>query len=317
MNGHFHGADPEAAIIEIATGRAVPAHLFFPPKEGALTSPAYHGGENRLYRDGYLVEFNPAANYCRAHVGAHMRELVQKASKIIGPKYRLAFSPTFEIDPRGLENAPADVQFFGCEPAMDAYSGRPTHVNLDGSVHPFRYAAGHLHISGPSVSEILSHEATTRLAAKMCDLYVALPLLALFPSKRGFLRRKYYGKAGEYRVQTYSDTVRGFEYRTPGAEIWGSMPSAGLAMGLLSWVMASFKSLAKTWDPTQEPIIQAAVNGRRDWRPLVPTNPRFYTPELLFRLANVFSDLSLGDTTHEFHSGWGEFVEHLGFKASP
>jgi hypothetical protein len=94
------------------------------------------------------------------------------------------------------------------------------------------------------------------------DLYVGAPLSFLFDSKQTFLRRRFYGQAGEFRSQKYGSGKEevGVEYRTPGPEVWNAAWVASFAMGVGRHIALNFRALAKKWDKHIEADLQLAIN---------------------------------------------------------
>ena len=323
MSGPY-GADPELCIVD-AAGQPVPAHRFFPPKAKRLET-----NYGSIYRDGFMLELNPSPSHCRALLGWSVRSLLNEAKRKVGDGYRLAPLPATRINLTDLLDSPDDVRQFGCEPAMNAYTGTWHHPNLD-ETHTWRYAGGHLHYSGYGIEAIVGNPELANLYGKMCDQFIGLPLAVMFPDPAQFQRRKYYGLAGEYRIQTYQTKrvkcynnrtgepifddfeLRGFEYRTPGPEVWNGIEPAGLALGVMACLGRHFNELRTTWDPSLEPAIQSAINtGYPDPKTLLRAVPNFYSPGLIVKCAGVFDTKTLLGTTNDLHDGWGEFAAHMG-----
>lgn len=100
---------------------------------------------------------------------------------------------------------------FGCDPDRDLFNySRQCEVE-DAKVHPYRYAGGHIHISG--IKEIEQHPLHV---LKVMVLTGGLASVAFSPNSEADRLRTYrYGKPGKYRIQEYKDGSVGVEYRTP------------------------------------------------------------------------------------------------------
>lgn len=128
---------------------------------------------------------------------------------------RHAVGPSmYMVQKNAYRNAPAEVRRLGCMPSFNLYAqpGRPS--GLPGQL---RTTGCHIHVSSPEIDK----ENYVRII-KWADLIVGATWSYL-SSETAFderMRRKYYGKAGEYRVRFYDEnaTLFGVEYRTlPGA----------------------------------------------------------------------------------------------------
>jgi len=207
-------------------------------------------------------------------------------------------TPVVRIDlVKDMADAPKDVLEFGCEGALDAYTGEPTQVHIRAMEHEYRYAGGHMHFGNPNaiylhpsyVNEgtyvqnradanrhVLAQTQEFPRLVKMLDLYVGVLDSYLFHDPRMFLRRTHYGKAGEYRIQQYPVTlntaaygqpvhhvtqmVQGLEYRTPSPMMYTNQAVIALMYGAANHVIRNYATLAKSWDVKAEPYIQHAIN---------------------------------------------------------
>ena len=243
------GGDPEGFLYK--KGVPVPAH------EAGF--PTQKESKERVFRDGWAVEFNPAPSTCRALLTSNFRDLRGYSSHLYAiarSNYHLLMVPTIEMPAGWMRDAPADVLQVGCRPAFNAYTGReerPEVSYLAG--YPYRHAGGHMHISVSAYAKTLtpiiartyrdySVSATSIQTnqwfqwyndhREVChqvmlwDRYVGLLFTYLFGSEGLALRRKMYGQAGEFRYQRHSQHSYGLEYRVPGPEIWLSSGITGL-----------------------------------------------------------------------------------------
>jgi hypothetical protein len=166
-----------------------------------------------------------------------------------------------------MKDAPVDVKQFGCEPSYCAYELTAKRPPIDAITHPYRYFGGHIHFGHPGgraskTYDWLLDRSNHPMFGKILDLRVGLPMTYLFDSAAQYLRRRYYGQAGEYRSQQYRPTKYsvGFEYRTPGPEMWRAPWLSSLFLGLGQWCAANFPAEARQWDKSIEDDLRLAIN---------------------------------------------------------
>jgi hypothetical protein len=127
---------------------------------------------------------------------------------------RSAVGPSmYMVQQRAIRTAPAEVRRLGCMPSFNMYAtpGRP-----QGLPNSMRTTGCHIHVSSPEMDK----ENYARVV-KWADLLVgaAWTYVSPEPAFDERMRRRYYGKAGEYRVRFYDEdeTLFGVEYRSlPG-----------------------------------------------------------------------------------------------------
>lgn len=321
----FIGADPEFVIIKKATGESVSAHNFFPDKTAKIVVPlkkyATDGYNAKLFRDGYNLEVNvPAAN-CRAYLATWMQEALVAAFAKIGPEYTLAPIQAVKVDLAHMKDAPDDLKTFGCDPSYCAYDLVPKVPQIDAMTHEFRYAGGHLHFSGlDTINEPSNHPTMIRLL----DVYLGLPLAALFGDEKSSMRRKYYGQAGEFRSQKYPlnpnrilPTI-GVEYRTPGPEVWTQDNFVmSFAFGIGRRILSQFAQYKTQLDDAQNDDVREAINSNPEkaWG-LLRAVPGFYNADFLKALKpKLTRELTLQNMERDAHCGFTEVaIADLGLK---
>jgi|SRR3990167_2369701 len=272
----FIGADPEFVILD-KSGKPVPAHsLGIPPKEDPIK---VSGGF--FHRDGFNLEVNPDVSKSKEELVAKTRDIVGYVKSKIPQGFRIAAKSSFEVDLSELEQAPYDIQQFGCEPSQDAYkNGESKVVSLDGMTHKLRYCGGHCHFSYGNRPEakFLDNPETHPLFIKMLDRYAGIPIAFILSSPDQWRRREQYGQAGEYRTQFYSGEKVGVEYRTPPSEMWKYEWLIYHNFQIAAWVTENFANLRDMWDKAYEPIIQRAINTGEGLEPLLPTIKGLMSP---------------------------------------
>ncbi len=225
------GADPEFAVWDRKEEKFVPAHTVGVPGRTEK-------GDGGFFRDGFGLEFNPLAWTCiglglnglrfqidaaRHHIAKHVGE---------EGRFELRAPIAVQIDPQeALKDAPRDVLEVGCNPSFNIYDDwlRPITAPWTPQTSGLRMFAGHMHFSG---YKDMHHPEHTAHRVRALDLMVGVPLTYIFQDEPLiFERRKFYGKAGEFRLQKYGPTphqIDGLEYRTPGAELFRHMAIAAL-----------------------------------------------------------------------------------------
>jgi hypothetical protein len=124
---------------------------------------------------------------------------------------------------------------FGCDPDHDVFDTETCKI-VDAALHEWRYAGGHIHVSGVDglmerpLDAIKSMVLTAGLAA---TAYSPVPDLE---RERLFL----YGKPGKFRIQKYGNGEMGIEYRTPSTSWTASFP---LAEKIFTWATIGMTSL--------------------------------------------------------------------------
>lgn len=279
------GTDPEYLIVD-NKNQPVPAHLFFPgSKDAKWYCPIKGRGLGSLFRDGYALELNVPPSNCRSVLTDNVRFMLSKAKKFLPRGYRLVPAPAWPIRLSSLRGAPSDVQQFGCDPAFDAYTGEERRIELDGERHPYRYAGGHLHFSVDPVPTWMKNFGSVRMFVKYLDLYVGLPLTHLYHDPPTFLRRRFYGRAGEFRLQNYPDHSAGVEYRVPDPRVWNHQAVAMMALGIGRDLLRQFRQRVPLRLPVSEVALQRAINEGDNIAQLLRTRRGWYSRQVLNRAA--------------------------------
>lgn len=255
------GTDPELFLVD-GRGRPVPAHRILPSK--ADSRPSDHPAGFKLYRDGWAAEINVPPFQCRETLAWAVSSALRRLEHLAAQHgLRIRTSPAVRIDLREMRqpDVPDDVLLFGCEPSLDAYSRESKLVPLNAMTHPWRYAGGHLHLGWDKAAKPSWFPERAHQFIKWCDLFIGLPLTIWFHRPAQYRRRRYYGQAGEFRLQKYDDRHVGVEYRTPGPEIFNHPAVASLALGLMRHLATSLEEGGlKAWDRGIEDDLRGAIN---------------------------------------------------------
>lgn len=231
------GCDPELFIVSPPRGarkrkRVVGSDVVIPPDGIEVWSPhlattmrqflGIYGREmtkadRELYRkgaivrDGVQVELHPMPTHCRALLGnslqtifRELKALVEKRSTEIGEPLTIDFSQMVTLTDGDIKQLSPDARRLGCNPSLNIY-GNP-HIEMDGSKYKKRSGAGHLHIG----SDMFKHGVSTESFVRIMELLVGIPCVLIDRDPAASVRRRTYGRAGEYRLPDH-----GVEYRTP------------------------------------------------------------------------------------------------------
>ena len=186
------------------------------------------GDEYDWHADGFAHELCTSPSTCIEEVSIFVaRGLCHLAQNYgAGTQY---FAPVmYQVPKQVLKNAPSEVRQLGCSPSLNVYgdAGNPSALPDDR-----RTTGCHLHLSHP----ILLKEHGLQVAedlVKWADILVGNTWIYIAPKSSLRLERKRrlaYGRAGEFRLQTYpvypkgrvhKDYEKGVEYRVlPGTVI--------------------------------------------------------------------------------------------------
>lgn len=216
------GADPEMFVK--SGNKLLPAFQFLPEKEKGI--PVYHKGWSKgevsnLYWDGFQAEWrHPVGNICLVVFTmlqqASLRALL-KAARKFDDKARLTLESVVKIPQDILASENDQYIALGCLPSMNAYDDSGIHVDNPREL-PFRFAGGHIHFGHNDDTRELS-ETKMNTIVKNLDSVLAVWAVGAAQSFDNPVRRRYYGKAGEYRKPVYlSKSVGEKEIKTQGTE---------------------------------------------------------------------------------------------------
>jgi hypothetical protein len=197
------GTDPELFAFD-KKGKVIPAFTWLPAKDERVVS-------EEGFWDGFQAEFNP--HYATCHQGLEagiwmcLRNLKRRLS-LVDPTARLAPVSVVKVDKKILKDLPDQHVALGCSVSFNAYGEKPLEV-LDPRSLTLRTAGCHIHLGiGRSADKIIDR------VVKAIDAIAGVAMTSLFSGMEDPRRRKYYGRAGEYRLP-----LHGLEYRVPPAEV--------------------------------------------------------------------------------------------------
>ncbi len=191
------GADPEILISKLGEMSHCIGIL-----GGSKEKPRPVTG-GAVQEDNVAFEFNIDPTSDRIIFRDRVKSVMQQGIDILGPDFAITDLASHIYTPEQLANMPEAAMVFGCDPDLNALTGRlnpaPRSANLG-----LRSAGGHIHLGFGEDQEL--DDNIRRIAGVMCDYHLGLPSLLLDTDTR---RRELYGKAGAMRSKSY-----GMEYRT-------------------------------------------------------------------------------------------------------
>lgn len=258
----LYGTDPECFAVYEKDGKlfALPPYFFRKVLQVHASDDERHpvfmeGSHFKAHEDGAAFEFgimpsfDPKELFERIQVAA---QAVRDEILVQFPEHclpELKFIPTVGFEIERWKDMPEDFFMstrFGCDPDEDVYNLTAKCRVVDAKEHPWRYAGGHIHISG---SEKISEDP--HLAVKCMAVTAGLAAIAFSPvpdleRDRTFL----YGRPGKFRFQNYGsknpfgkEYSVGIEYRTPSATWAGNW---NVAKEFLKWAEIGIKNLLET-----------------------------------------------------------------------
>lgn len=202
----YIGMDPEL-FLKDENGNIVPSHEFVPEK-GMDTETYYSTGKNtQVVRDGVQIEIHPKPHQCRANLGNELAAIVRGLIDHVRRKgLKLDFTQTIEIPKGQFRKIPTEVKQLGCMPSLNAYK-KNAKIRVNPVTYRKRSAGGHLHF-GIAHFKLMKDEEQVKKLVKVLDLGLANTCVMIDRDPQAAIRRRNYGRAGEYRTPKH-----GLEYR--------------------------------------------------------------------------------------------------------
>lgn len=204
------GTDPEVFVVD-NNGDVIPSWEFMPKKD----HPIVGTHESKAFYDGFQSEFTVTASSCHGHLTDYVRSglqsvLVQARRK--NPTARLTIASAVHTPrERLMELAPEHVQL-GCSPSLNVYDEPP--MDLPDPIEwEYRCAGCHLHYGSSKFTN-----KTVPNAIRMLDATAGVANVALGDKYLTPERRRYYGRAGEYRYHENEESITRYnrlEWRVP------------------------------------------------------------------------------------------------------
>lgn len=279
------GIDAEQ-IITNGEGEAVPACLYLPPQESALTERVRGAGHSdnhytSVYHDSRQSEFNTPVLECRDwqldSCWVALRLLAQSLPK----GYNILTMPSAPMSIETIEKAGRAASVSGCRPD---YTLEKMPNPLIGQYRklPYVLAGLHVHLDKPFETEpVWNTDVPLILLANIAGVISVLlsPLRSIQEIQSAVTRRKYYGGPYAHRPTKY-----GIEYRVFGSDVLADpaivscvLGACRLAMDLAPCDHSKFLEIPK--DEAEMAIMSHDVDcARHIWKtwllPLIAKIPR-------------------------------------------
>jgi Phage phiEco32-like COOH.NH2 ligase-type 2 len=203
------GADPE--IFFKSGNKLLPAYEFLPSKDKGkpwnyMCSDGSRYQVGKMYWDGFQAEYSMKHGYdCPALMTMYqqyaLKALLQAAQRHDN-NARLVLENVVKIPTDILKNGNEEHIALGCLPSMNAYEDSGIHVSNPREL-AYRFAGGHVHLGYDKDVKVNKVETVKNL-----DKILGIWAVGAAQNWDNPIRRKYYGKAGEYRQPKH-----GLEYR--------------------------------------------------------------------------------------------------------
>lgn len=216
----YSGTDPEIFVFD-KDGQVIPSWLFLPKQNEKKGHP--------IYSDGVQAELNTPREYCHAFltdkVQSRLRGILVAARKHdLGA--RLLCEDVVKVPPTTLATADITNVELGCAPSLNIYAKYKPKQIPEPRALKYRFSGCHQHFS--TASNQLKPSWFPHGTVRMLDRITGPFFTALGRDLENPIRRKYYGRPGEYRLPDNKNNR--LEYRTPGSFLLRSPAIFNLAM---------------------------------------------------------------------------------------
>jgi hypothetical protein len=218
-----------------------------------------------------------------------------------------------------MKDAPPDLWEVGCRPSWNAYTEKEAGVEMDLHNYPYRHAGGHMHFS--DFVHVKSEESIKKFI-KLLDWKLGLPEAYLFGRDQAWMRRRFYGRAGDFRFRkekSYCGESLIVEYRTPGPEMWNHQLFVSMFASIARGVDFRLPALWKEYEQLGiERKVQDAINKGEGITDLLGDmsgsgGEGIYTPLVLRKIREKLkSSRFIKAVFTEAHTGYNDFMEQLG-----
>lgn len=247
------GADPEAFLTR--NGVVIGSEKILPPNS---TNSTYG---DKVMRDGVQIELHPTARSYPSGTTQGLGNVFSKLRSIISqvPDVKVCLKPVVEVSEEELSSLSDESKMLGCMPSQNIYGFKSPDV--DGKIFKIRSAGGHIHL-GLENTRVYDPSNMIDFRLRLVPIFDIIVgntcvLIDNDPSQR--VRRKLYGRPGEYRTPSY-----GLEYRTL-SNFWLRSPAlAEFVFGMSNIVVGILNtSLAGGED------LEGELIAPMDWRRVV------------------------------------------------
>lgn len=201
------GCDPEFFFEK--DGKIIGAEKVF---TDTIPKGMAKSGGTKIVLDGVQAEINPSPGHCREGLSSQIAAAFQNLRTHLGNNPELAgvkvsFKTNILLSQEELGSLSEKAQKLGCLPSLNRALPKGA-IDLGGAVTRRRSAGGHLHL-GMAGNPQLMKPGMRETLVDVLDIMLGNTCVLLDRDPKAALRRKYYGRAGEYRLPKH-----GLEYRT-------------------------------------------------------------------------------------------------------
>lgn len=181
----------------------------------------------KIIVDGIQAELNPEASHCRVFLAQNISYAFQKLQDILkeDKTLELDFTTSVTVDQKEIESLSPENRVLGCTPSKSIYGKSGLGVKDIKSFFE-RSLGGHIHLSGGDPLADGAIRSYEKMVAVL-DILVGNTCVLLDRNAGNVIRRKTYGRAGEYRTPAH-----GIEYRTLSSFWLKSYQLMSMVMGL-------------------------------------------------------------------------------------
>src|SRR3990167_11232915 len=236
VGGCSLGCDPEFFFTR--EGKIIGAERVI-PEEGLQSTYSAYSKLKALVLDGVQVELHTSPGSCRegqasqiSHAFRVLRDHLKTMENV-----QTSFEGVVTVPRHELNTLSEKSKILGCASSLNYYDKRAMVGIKNPATYQKRSAGGHIHLGSLAPQVFKVRERLVPL------LYILLgnQCVLIDRDPNAALRRKHYGRAGEYRLPKY-----GLEYRTLSNFWLRSYPLFSLVMGLT-------KLSASIWRTNKDP----------------------------------------------------------------
>lgn len=200
-------ADTITPIPEVEVKFGSDPEFFFVDKNNDVvpSGVVLEADTEHVIRDGFQGELNPESSSCRQSAATFISNaLIEAREHADAAGLDISFDCGHIIGDEAWHSTPKSSRRFGCNPTLNAQEKRKLSIN--GMGQRFRSAGGHVHIGLPNRNHY--NNARIERVVRIMDIIAGNLAVLIDRDPNNARRRKYYGRAGEYREKKY-----GLEYR--------------------------------------------------------------------------------------------------------
>ena len=259
-----HGGDPEFTFS--LNGKSIGSEKVIPLNGIDCGTLQGNGPRSKIIIDGYQAELNITPASCRAYFGNNIASCFRTLARNINQNnVNVNFASVVKIPREELKSLSEKSKIFGCNPSNNAYNEIETKITVNPKKYLKRSCGGHIHISDNQKETVRAILKNPKKIVPVLDAIVGNLSVLLDRNPTNVERRKYYGRAGEYR-----QPVWGLEYRTLSNFWLQSYQLMSLILGMVRFSVLAVKQLDEEFitaiskEVPREKIIRAIQENNFD-----------------------------------------------------